>query len=390
MPVIHELDRKKYDSFLSKRAERVLNEIRTTHAGDGKVRDGVSLAIDQTELSPDDLVAPLAFSSIDDQILHLAKAASKRAPAAVVSNDYGMQLKCESHGLRHFCPPSSEKLDPVRSEGEKKIRNLQQALDLERNRKARFEVLIACNAGEPVSSKATWRRIHHIDDLPHIEDFMREIEQRHPPLQAADPSSLLALASPFGHSPEVARQYNEQLGDYYRACRKYYDEYAYYRKQTLRHMSLHVVLRNSGTALGEDITASLRLPRTIFPFVDDTELDLPRWATPPDEPTPPKRPSRRPVYLEPFRQHYHLPDIGMSGALNQVVTQCEIDSDAEQHTLNTRVRRLRHHDTVVLADLIAEVDENHPDAIALQWTVADTTNIQPTTGEVIITLPPLS
>lgn len=152
MQVIHELDEKKDDPKLGDRASRTIKEIKAIRSAGGFVREGVTLEVFNYEIRATDFPASLSLDSKDDRIVHSVKKyleCHAGAQVAVYSEDMGMSLRCEAHGVPVVEPDSKRRLENPQAEHEKKYRLAITELNELNELKNRVPVLevIACPVG---------------------------------------------------------------------------------------------------------------------------------------------------------------------------------------------------------------------------------------------------
>ena len=113
LQVIHELDEKKNDSHLSDRAARAIKEISGLSESGLPARADVTLEVFNREVRLVEFPDTLSPDSKDDRIVHLVKAYQQQhtdEKVAVVTEDYGMKLRCKAHGIALFEPDKSKRL----------------------------------------------------------------------------------------------------------------------------------------------------------------------------------------------------------------------------------------------------------------------------------------
>jgi len=125
MQVIHELDQKKDDPRLSSRAQRAIKEIKAIRAAGSTIRDGVTLEVFVVEPRVADFPPALSPDSGDDKIIYLVNKYIEQkncTDVSVYSEDNGMLLKCEAHGIPAIEPDTDARLATPQSEQEKKYK----------------------------------------------------------------------------------------------------------------------------------------------------------------------------------------------------------------------------------------------------------------------------
>lgn len=125
LTVIHELDEKKSDHRLSSRAERAIKEIREAVKSGGGLRSGVTINIFNREIRASDFPDSLSPDSADDRIVHLAKLFREETPGsevAIVTGDFGMELRAQAGGITAIELDSSLRLPNPQDELTKKYK----------------------------------------------------------------------------------------------------------------------------------------------------------------------------------------------------------------------------------------------------------------------------
>lgn len=127
MQVIHELDQKKDDARLSRRAGARIREIKGLLSPPGNVREGVTLEVFPYEVRLTDFPHTLSPDSKDDRIVHSVQkfqGSNVGVPVAVCTEDMGMLLRCQAHNMTVIEPDKASRLDDPLSEVERKNKTL--------------------------------------------------------------------------------------------------------------------------------------------------------------------------------------------------------------------------------------------------------------------------
>jgi predicted ribonuclease YlaK len=122
MQVVRELDDIKRDPHYAKRAKRAIREIDRLRQTN-EVRKDVSLELLQDEPKASEFPDSLDPERKDDRIIAAVLAFARSHPeeaVVVVSEDYGMKLRCESHRLVTVGPDQGTRLDDPSDEKTKK------------------------------------------------------------------------------------------------------------------------------------------------------------------------------------------------------------------------------------------------------------------------------
>lgn len=146
MQVIHELDEKKNHPTLSSRASRTIHEVQKYRSSGGTLPSGNTVVrIFPYEPRSEEFGLTLNPEVGDDRIVKTVLEYQKRNPEAVVAvftEDLGMTLKCETHGLQVLKPEPATRLQTPHSELERKLLSANQ--EIERLRQSHVE--ITCEA----------------------------------------------------------------------------------------------------------------------------------------------------------------------------------------------------------------------------------------------------
>ena len=137
MQVIHELDNKTYDARLKDRAKRVIKQLRNIRENGNIVRPGVTLEL-LPEDTPDELFRPgLNPRNGDDRILQCIlnrKEAFPLEEVGVVSDDFGIEIKCANLSITLLKPDPAKRLPDIEDQQLKQLRQTQQ--ELQRHKQA--------------------------------------------------------------------------------------------------------------------------------------------------------------------------------------------------------------------------------------------------------------
>ena len=295
LPVINELDEKKNDPRLGDRARRSTKDIEEHSADSAPIRTGVSVEIYNEDLRSGDFPASLNPNSQDDRIVHLARTYSDSdatRTVCVVTEDFGMKLRCKAGGIAVRGMDASDRLDNPGDEKDRKLREAQSELLRLKNRAPRFELTIL-RPGESRRENG-----NYVFDLPPqwVDlDAQRELEKKrraHPKHSDPRPSyagvvfsnSLSALIS-----PEQWQRYDQELDTYYAQYPEFVERLNTWGKFHSRTFRFCIQLENTGTSRASDIDLTLKLPKSILSLGKQTS---PYWtAVPrPSEPPLPQHP----------------------------------------------------------------------------------------------------
>src|ERR1043165_8891177 len=126
LQVVKELDAKKDDPRLAERPRRVLRELRE-YAKVQEIRKNVKLSIYNEEIRVADFPSSLSPDSAHDRIVFQVRQFRQANPTdavSVVTEDYGMELRCEASGLDVVRLPQDLRLDDPTTESDRKSKRL--------------------------------------------------------------------------------------------------------------------------------------------------------------------------------------------------------------------------------------------------------------------------
>jgi hypothetical protein len=296
LTVVHELDAKKSDARLAPRAERAIKEIREAYKGGQPLRDGVTLTIVNQELRVADFPTTLSPDSADDRIVHFAmqfRANNPGQSVAVMTEDFGMELRCEAHGVSVLRMDTSLRLENPTDELSRKYKQAVGELNAIKNRLPDLSILLASNGNAPNSDEP-----FRVELFPKWEAFevpteLAKVRQKYPKRKVANQAmGLPALAMGSFVSEEDWGRYNRELDDFYFSSEMYLQHLNKWGEQNDRTFSFDLWVNNSGSTPAEDIDLFLMLP-PVFRWVADVTTEAAKPLLRPALPEPPERPKSR-------------------------------------------------------------------------------------------------
>jgi len=275
--VIHQLDDKKDHPLLSERAARVIREISAIQQRGGNVSPDVELRLLHAELDVSDFPPGFSPRSQDDEILAHALLYGRTNPDVrlmVCTEDLGMQIKCDAHGIPYIVPngrletPADALTKEVRRLREEYARLAAAMPDVRvllvapgsQDARSYAEVVIEDPPGDPQALQEAIDRAN--EDFPRLEP-----PSRHP----------LVLATTFGPPPEEYERYNREVDAYLADLPKLVAAEQARMKKLARGYWLAVVLANRGGTPAEDVHVRLTFPEgiAVFEKPGDVPLTLP-------------------------------------------------------------------------------------------------------------------
>jgi hypothetical protein len=200
----------------------------------------------------------------------------KVQPVLLVTDDIGLRIKSEAHGISNRQLPDSLKLPQEAEPAEKRVKELEE--DLRRLQDTRPRLRLQFKDGKD------YFRVR-LPDPPvlsgaQVREKLEMLRIKHPKL----------LATNFLLSVDGLAQYNSQLEEYYRAYEKYLAESALFESLKCGTVKLEMILRNSGGAPAMDIDVFMHFPD--IPSLYDDE-GLRKALVAPREPRAPMTPRER-------------------------------------------------------------------------------------------------
>ncbi|MFB3429610.1 MAG: PIN domain-containing protein [Phycisphaerales bacterium] len=393
MPVIHELDEKKNHPTLRERAGRVLREVRQIRDAESLVREGVTLHVDPDEVDPSAVQPPLSMASRDDQIIVLAKQlAAEHESVAVVTDDFGLQVKCDKHAVARLSLPEKYKLKEPKSEYQRKLSRIEAELARYKDRRPKLSLGLSLADAQQVIHRTLEINIDPMAEFD-IEEAMEKV-RRENPLPSGGGGGQWTILGDDGFISQ------RQLDVHKRVILEFYDQYENYLGKLKRFKSqarwcvkCRVWLSNTGTLTTRDVDVSLRIPTAGLIVVDEAhrlEDALLRPPAPPDPPEVPSGPFASTWRVANEMQMYEGPSVAESIAdyINRNVTdfsvlKCEQDGHVE---VTAQVKKVRHSQHVLLGELILVVDdEAPPQGAELAYIISDDVSVDATEGKCALT-----
>ncbi len=294
--VIDEVDEKKNHPTLSRRANRVIRETRRLRQAGGTVRDNVTLHILVKQVSSDDLKAAGISDSPDARIRYQARQYIDSNPSAevvIVSEDGGMDVRCDAEGLTCVPPDLEARLETPESEQGKKIRALQQEVSGLKHRSPKLKIVcVSAEKGAGREYPVRFQLSRSVEQLD-PESVEKERRSKYKPIAIPEGNAESALSSlqsaVAGRSRERAEEYNEELEEYFEKVKKWAEQTNDAREFWGRSFSFVMEVHNEGTEPAKGVDIDLRLPPLVsFVLHDDEHKGV--FPSLSEEPKPPKPP----------------------------------------------------------------------------------------------------
>lgn len=292
LQVIHELDEKKDDNRLGDRASRAIKEIKAIRSTGGIVSDGVVLEVFNHAVQIADFPATLSYDSKDDRIVHSVKKFAELnacSMLAVYTEDMGMNLRCEAHGLTVIEPNTESRLENPQSEQDKKYKVAITQLNELKNRVPVVELVIS-----PIEAKTPQKQqmIFSLAPSPSKTNIDSELSEYQ------NANNLFAMKKTEIASgvqiPTLPRQndsiahYNEKLEEHFAEYRKWLETRNLLEILHAHQIKVSVWIVNSGLSPADDLDLSIEIGEPVALVYEASSTE----AKSLELPTPPTRPER--------------------------------------------------------------------------------------------------
>jgi hypothetical protein len=353
MQVIHELDEKKNDPRLTGRAERIIKEIRAILSAGQPLRPGVNLSVFNHELRATDFPDSLSPDSKDDRIVHLVKRyveITGETNVAVYTEDLGMMLRCQGHGVAVIEPDKAARLDSPVSEQEKKYKAAITELNQLKNRQPKIDVALYDDEADGDGPlRVVLQKLQPINIEAAVEQERKAIRVPRLPgyLGGIGGAALLSMVGP---TEDDWKKYEERCESYLTEFREWVKQDAAATAASGLHFSFSVSVSNNGSAVGEDVDVYMTFPPVIKFIIGDGND---QWGNKHYRPTRPERPRKpeirdrmavlkddlgRRELFDPF-QNLRVPQVSPPGA-----PWSDFDGTIEDGLrLRLFIPKLRHH-----------------------------------------------
>lgn len=376
--VIAELDQKKSHPTLRDRADRIIKEIRGLRKKGGQVRDHVTIEVYSKDISVSDYPPDLNHDSQDDRIVCHVLAFAKECdpvPVAVVTEDLGMELRCETFNVVVIEPGRESRLPNPTTELDKKYTKAVQELQSLQNMLPRIEIAI----GSDEDQFEAPCRVALLDPGPEPDNIESMIAGKRreltitrpippkPPLEksesAIEMKSLIRTADLYALGQSFSKISDEEYSRYERDLESYLVKYRCYLDYELRwHQDRSRAFRfwlkfvNNGNAPATDLHISLQFNPVLQALVYNRERvgHLSKAVKEPETPTRPRRlndlsafgasfggmrlPDLSPRHATPDFGYY--PDVELSG------------KSASGFILQFSSSKLSHHKPIVVGPIV--------------------------------------
>ena len=348
LQVIHELDKKKDHPLLSKRATNVIKDIKQFKKFGGSVKKNVFLEVFNYELRFNDFPQSLSPDSDDDKIVHLVKEYKKKNfedDTVVLTEDLGMQLRCEAHGIPVLEPDDTTRLQSPKSKIEKEHQKTVQELNILKNRLPDIKVIFSKNND---NSESHQKDVLVIRGLPKVYSSL-DVEE-----EVVKERNRLKWEIPLSHELKQvvvtsfnSKYYQEKLDDYLEE----YENWLECRNKAKPIDSLSfdffVLIYNEGTIPSEDLSVSLIFP-SLFEYVACKNKVYGNFPKIPSKPTPPEKEINMLPDIFCKSKLFNKPDIMKDVVMPTIHTRFDTSikiekSQKDLFRINFHIPQLQHH-----------------------------------------------
>jgi hypothetical protein len=304
LEVIDELDDKKRDSRLSDRAKRAIKDIQELRGKE--FRPAVTLEVYNHPAG----TAPHGY---DERILRSVQGYlathPEDLPAVVVTDDYGMGLRCEAHGVSVLRLPDDHRLELPQEEQTRKLRQAQAELMALKNRLPDLVIRMVAKEDYPAADDCPELRPSDEMEMLDVQRMLdaeqalyRKLGQPAHPLIGINVEKIL-------YGPGQIQRYNAALDDYLERYEKYLREYNEWVQQRGVLYDFDLYLTNQGSSPANQIEVEIIFPAHVHRLLHVGHAQD-AFGQPPTRPKPPKEPS--PATLVGLPDFEWLKDMGRS------------------------------------------------------------------------------
>ncbi len=305
MQVIHELDEKKNDSQLGIRAAKRIKEIKQLRLGQSTLKDRAEFCIDSYESRENEFPESLNPTSKDDRIIQSVLHFCENNPAetvVLVTEDIGMQIKCDTHKISYIDPPIKQRLPNPRTETEKKYRQAITELNELKNRQPKVIFSLLNLEDSDSSNKPLEFSLNEpffdIEREMEFEKLLRRPDLNDVQIRYSNSGKVSQTQKErFSQIPEREQQeYIANVDQYLVHFRNWLiDNHEFEKSWRVRQIKFWVQIKNIGNAPDEDVDLYLDLP-PYFSFICSEKKEKGKKPKKPERPNPPKPPVASGIY----------------------------------------------------------------------------------------------
>lgn len=373
LQVIHELDQKKSDPRLGDRAKRAIREIRAFRGS--FIRDGVTLVVFNCAIRQQEFPSSMSPDSKDDRIVHLVKKymdANPNETVGLVTEDFGMELRCEAQGLTALSIDATLRLQDPHDQLRKQYQKAVGELELLKTRLPDLTI-VAVSPGLRPDEQVRYEAVVtggclHLD----ADEEVEKERQKHPAMGPTMAHVMGGFEQPTAAiliSKDDIDAYNERLEQYFEKLRDYLEQRNRWLNESALAIHFDLWLHNVGNGPADDVDVVVTLPDR-FDLVAQVGQLGPAHLR---EPTPPRLPDRPKTSIgklvqttaaaaQSFAQNIAppiWPSIGTSFGVNTIVTPVDslpivrIHSYEGHFVVETELHRLKHFHMIRLGEFVA-------------------------------------
>jgi hypothetical protein len=358
MQVIHELDIKTHDPRLKDRAKRVIKELRNIRKDGNMVQPKVTLEF-LSEDTRDEFFRPaLNPKNNDDRILQCIlnrKEAFPHEEMELISDDFGMEIKCENLNIKILKPNPAKKLPDLVDAQLKQLKEAQ--YELEKHKNALPNLTLSLK-GENDTSSSYFRFNLPSSSPVNIDIEMKNIRSRYP-LRAPDdeiPTSLLAMQFLGSISKREYDRYNAELEEFFCEYESYLKVCELMRQTKESSFGITLTLDNDGHSPAHQIDIHIHFPDGMVVLDADHLPPGFKDRKPPDPPTEPLREIGKVFSIEQLRPPFansELPNFRMPDLSR---TEPNVSSPqlikTSGYDIRFEVKKLKHGYSIELGKLM--------------------------------------
>ena len=310
----------------------------------------------------------------------------------MVTDDFGLQVKCDKYAVARLSLPQKYKLKEPKSDLQRKLSRVEAELARYKDRRPKLALGLSLAHAQAPIHRTLDIEIEPIAEID-VEEAMEKVRKEHP-LPSGGKGAQWTILTEEGFISE------RQLDVHKRAILQFYDQYEDYLGKLKRFKSqarwcvkCQVWLSNTGTLTTRDVDVSLRIPTAGFIVVDEAyrlEDAFLRAPTPPDPPEVPSGPFVSPWRVANELELYEGPSVAESIAdyINRNVTEFSVAKFEQDGyvEVTAQVKNARHSQHVPLGELILVVDDKTPPkGVELAYTIGDDVSVEATEGKCALT-----
>lgn len=304
----------------------------------------------------DDFPETLSYESGDDRIVHSVRKYKERHPdtaVAVCTEDTGMSLRCEAHGIDVVEPDIKLRLDNPQDELTKRLKQTTSELH---ELKFRVPILtvIASQAGAPCTTKGpiSCEVTGSFKERNLDAEFAsyRKTNQLHP-RSTTESSHLRGVESLVNN---MVDNYNQFLTDHLNQYRAWLEHSYRLDKFEAFRIEFRLWLQNTGNAPADDIDVTIDVGDSVFMlYLARSEQVKALVRRPPPDRSAEAQAAMRVIQMNPVV--HKLDSVARQFARPETCTSVQSAVDGGSHQIRYHSKRLKHQEWQQIGDLVAIV-----------------------------------